>query len=85
MSRSVVVIGKAIEKRLFPHESPIGKIIKLNGHTFSVIGGLAEKGTAFGQSQDDICVVPITRFFERLRRSETHGEHRHAVFFAGNL
>jgi putative ABC transport system permease protein len=25
---------------------------------------LAEKGTAFGQSQDDICILPITRFFE---------------------
>jgi putative ABC transport system permease protein len=69
MSRSVVVIGKAIERRLFPHESPIGKIIKLNGHTFSVIGGLEEKGTAFGQSQDDICVVPITRFFENFGES----------------
>ena len=27
---------------------------------------LAEKGTAFGQSQDDICVIPITRFFENF-------------------
>src|SRR6202521_1616508 len=69
LSRSVVVIGKAIEKRLFPHESPIGKMIKLNGHTFSVVGGLEEKGTAFGQSQDDICVVPITRFFENFGES----------------
>jgi putative ABC transport system permease protein len=69
LSRSVVVIGKAIEKRLFPHESPIGKMLKLNGHTFTVVGGLAEKGTAFGQSQDDICVVPITRFFENFGES----------------
>jgi putative ABC transport system permease protein len=68
-SRSIVVIGKTIEKRLFPHESPIGKMIKLNGHTFTVIGGLSEKGTAFGQSQDDICVIPITRFFENFGES----------------
>jgi putative ABC transport system permease protein len=68
-SRSIVVIGKMIEKRLFPHESPIGKMIKLNGHTFTVIGGLSEKGTAFGQSQDDICVIPITRFFENFGES----------------
>jgi putative ABC transport system permease protein len=68
-SRSVVVVGKAIEKRLFPHESPVGKTIKLNGHTFTIIGGLAEKGTAFGQSQDDICVIPITRFFENFGES----------------
>lgn len=68
-ARDVLVIGKRIEKLLFPHESPIGKVIKLNGHTFTIIGGLAEKGTAFGQSQDDICVMPITRFFENFGES----------------
>jgi putative ABC transport system permease protein len=66
LSRSVIVIGKTIEKRLFPHETPIGKVLKVNGHSFTVIGGLEEKGTAFGQSQDDICVMPITRFFENF-------------------
>ena len=64
LARDVVVIGKMIEKRLFPHESPIGKTIRMSGHTYTVIGVLAEKGTSFGQSQDDICIMPITRFFE---------------------
>ena len=63
-SRNVIVVGKTIEKRLFPHESPIGKVIRMSGHTYTVIGVLAEKGTSFGQSQDDICMMPITRFFE---------------------
>jgi putative ABC transport system permease protein len=63
-ARNVLVVGKVIEKRLFPHESPIGKVIRLNGHTFTIIGVLEEKGTSFGQSQDDICAMPITRFFE---------------------
>ncbi|MEP6808783.1 MAG: ABC transporter permease [Chthoniobacterales bacterium] len=66
LARSVVVIGKAIEKRLFPHESPIGKTIKLSGHNLMVVGVMAEKGTAFGQNQDDICAMPITRFFENF-------------------
>ncbi len=64
LARSVVVIGKVIEKRLFSHESPLGKVIRVTGHTYTVIGVLTEKGTAFGQSQDDICIMPITRFFE---------------------
>ncbi len=64
LSRRVLVVGRAIEKGLFPHESPIGRVIKLSGHTFTIIGVLAGRGTAFGQSQDDICVLPITRFFE---------------------
>ena len=64
LAREVIVVGKAIEKRLFPHESPIGKVIRMSGHTYTVVGVLAEKGTSFGQSQDDFCVIPITRFFE---------------------
>ncbi|HEX3818468.1 MAG TPA: FtsX-like permease family protein, partial [Chthoniobacterales bacterium] len=64
ISRPALVIGKAIADRLFPHESPIGRVIKLSGHTFTVIGVLAGRGTAFGQSQDDIAAMPITRFFE---------------------
>jgi putative ABC transport system permease protein len=64
LSRRVIVVGKMVEKRLFPHESPIGKVIRMSGHTYTIIGVLAEKGTSFGQSQDDICMMPITRFFE---------------------
>src|SRR6058998_2977464 len=64
LARRVIVVGKMIEKRLFPHESPIGKVIRVSGHTYTIIGVLAEKGTSFGQSQDDICIMPITRFFE---------------------
>ena len=64
LSRRIIVVGKMIEKRLFPHETPIGKIIRMTGHTYTIVGVLAEKGTAFGQSQDDICIMPITRFFE---------------------
>jgi len=64
LSRRVVVIGGAIEQRLFPHETPIGRVLKLAGHTYTVVGVLAERGTAFGQSQDDISAIPITRYFE---------------------
>ena len=76
LARSVIVVGKMIEKRLFPHETPIGKVIRMSGHTFTVIGVLTEKGTAFGQSQDDLCIMPITRFFEDF------GEARRTVNIA---
>src|SRR5678816_527837 len=64
LSRRVIVVGKMVEKRLFPHETPIGKVVRVSGHTYTIIGVLAEKGTAFGQSQDDLCIMSITRFFE---------------------
>src|SRR5205085_4992886 len=64
LARRAIVVGKTVEKKLFPHESPIGKVIRVSGHTYTIVGVLAEKGTAFGQNQDDICIMPITRFFE---------------------
>ncbi len=62
LSRPVVVIGKEIVTKLFPSESPLGKMIKVSGRAYTVIGTFAEKGTSFGQSQDSILIVPITRF-----------------------
>src|SRR6476661_3179600 len=64
LARAVAVVGKNIEKRLFPHESPIGKVLRMSGHTYTIVGVLAEKGTSFGESQDDFFLMPITRFFE---------------------
>ena len=62
LGRPIVIIGQDILKKLFPAESPLGKLIKLGGRTYTVVGTFAEKGTAFGESQDDIAIVPITRF-----------------------
>jgi putative ABC transport system permease protein len=62
LSRPVVIIGQDLVKKLFPAESPLGKTIKVGGRTYTVIGTFASKGTAFGQGQDDLLIVPITRF-----------------------
>ncbi|HTX67021.1 MAG TPA: ABC transporter permease [Opitutaceae bacterium] len=63
LGRPVVVIGQDIVTKLFPSENPLGKTIKMKERTYVVIGTFAEKGTSFGQSQDDIAIIPITRFF----------------------
>ncbi|OAI43391.1 ABC transporter [Verrucomicrobia bacterium SCGC AG-212-E04] len=64
LARNVTVIGKELEKRLFPNESPIGKDIKINGKNYTVIGTFQSKGGGFGGSQDGITIVPLTRYFE---------------------
>lgn len=61
-ARNVTVVGPNIQKKLFPNESPIGKSVKLNEKPYQIIGVFAEKGSSFGQSQDDLVIVPITRF-----------------------
>ncbi len=63
-ARPVVVVGKDIEKKLFPQANPLGQTLRVNAHNYTIIGVLAEKGTSFGQTQDSIVLVPITRFLQ---------------------
>jgi putative ABC transport system permease protein len=62
LGRPVVVIGQTIVKKLFPSENPLGKRIKVAGRTYTVVGTFAEKGKSFGQDDNGIAMVPITRF-----------------------
>jgi putative ABC transport system permease protein len=62
LARPVIIIGQSILNRLFPSENPLGKVIKIRDCTYTVIGVFASKGSLFGQNQDDIAVVPLTRF-----------------------
>jgi len=69
LGRNVTVVGADIQKKLFSSESPLGKTIKLNERPYQIIGVLAEKGSAFGQSQDDLIAVPLTKFFSDFGRA----------------
>jgi len=62
LGRPVVVIGQTIVKKLFPSENPLGKRIKVAGRTYTVVGTFAEKGKSFGQDDNGIAMVPITRY-----------------------
>ncbi len=56
----VAVIGAEIAGKLFGNRSPLGKAFSVNSHRYTVIGVLAAKGAVFGQSQDEVVLVPIT-------------------------
>ena len=62
LARPVVIIGQGVVKKLFPGETALGRLIKVNDRPYTVIGLFATKGTAFGQSQDDIAIIPVSRF-----------------------
>jgi putative ABC transport system permease protein len=62
LARPVIIIGQSIREKLFPSENPLGKVIKIRERTYTVIGTFASKGSQFGQNQDDIAMIPITRF-----------------------
>ncbi|MCB2200291.1 ABC transporter permease [bacterium] len=61
-ARSVVVIGAAIARRLFPYRDPVGQHVTLNGQRAQVIGVLQEKGSMLNQNADHVALIPITTF-----------------------
>jgi len=64
---NVAVIGQTVIKNLFGKTDPIGKIIKLDGKNFKVIGTLESKGTdTLGNDQDDFISVPVTTAQNKL-------------------
>jgi putative ABC transport system permease protein len=62
--RSVCVLGSELAKKLFPFDYPIGQYVRVDGQKYEVIGVLEELGSRFGQSQDNVVVVPITTFLD---------------------
>ncbi|HTO05322.1 MAG TPA: ABC transporter permease [Opitutus sp.] len=67
--RPVVVLGSEIVQRLFPNEDPLGRVVRIDGQSYTVIGVFASKGSAFGQSQDNNALTPITRYLQIYGRN----------------
>lgn len=71
--RAVVILGSDIVDKLFPNESPLGRLVRIDGQNYSVIGVTASKGTTFGQSQDINAVTTITKYLS------TYGQARRSI------
>jgi putative ABC transport system permease protein len=59
-STSLIIIGSKIVSKLFePWEEPVGGNILLAGSRYLVIGVLESRGSSFGMSQDNQCLITI--------------------------
>jgi putative ABC transport system permease protein len=54
----VMVIGSETAELVFEGVSPIGRSVRVRGFPYRVIGVLEERGTLFGQSQDNLVIAP---------------------------
>ena len=62
-SRPVVVIGGSIADSLFPNVDPLGKVIRVNGKNYEVIGIFARNPGLFGgPGVDQFAVIPFSDF-----------------------
>lgn len=62
-SKRVVVIGFNVNNAFFPKEDALGKDVKIGGQTFTVIGTIEKRGTAFVDFVDNQVFVPLNTFF----------------------
>jgi putative ABC transport system permease protein len=70
-SRPVAVIGWDLQDELFPFVDSIGRMVKIEGKPFRVIGTLKRQGRAFGQSQDTVALIPLGSFHKAFGRQQT--------------
>jgi len=55
----VVFVGPDLVKKFFPNVDPIGKTVRVETHTYEIVGVAEALGTAFGYSQDNYMIMPL--------------------------
>ncbi|MBD3286371.1 FtsX-like permease family protein [candidate division WOR-3 bacterium] len=65
--RMVCVLGAYVADNLFGAENPIDKTIDVENHRYTVIGVLEEKGTMFGNPQDNVVIIPVSTYLKYNR------------------
>jgi putative ABC transport system permease protein len=77
----VVILGANVAQDLFPDgEFPIGKMVKIKGVQYEVVGVLEEKGGMGMMSEDDQVFVPLTTAQSRLYPARTRSGERAVTF-----
>ena len=74
--REVTVVGESVAKALFPNVDPIGKIVRVNGHEFEVIGVFELPKGGFGMNNEDRRVVVPYYTFRALYPNKTYHGYR---------
>jgi putative ABC transport system permease protein len=65
----VALLGQTVSEKLFGRNAnPLGQVVRVKNVPFTVIGVLARKGQSpFGQDYDDIVIVPVSTFQQKIQ------------------
>jgi len=55
----VVFVGPDLVKKFYPNQDPLGKTLRVQTHTYEIIGVAEPLGSAFGESQDNYMIMPL--------------------------
>lgn len=62
----VVVLGPDTASELFPNENPVGQTVTYDGTSLTVIGVLEELSSSSEATNNDLAIVPISTYSQRL-------------------
>ena len=65
-ARKICVLGATVVKNLFKGHNPVGKILKVDGNNYIVIGTTVAKGAMTWWDPDDQIFIPITTAQKRV-------------------
>ncbi len=67
-SAKVAIVGQTVAQQLFGDEDPLDKVIRVKKVPVTIVGILDKKGqNSMGQDQDDVIVVPISTYRNRIQ------------------
>ena len=67
-SAKVAMIGQTVATQLFGESDPLDQVIRIKKVPVTIIGVLGKKGqNSLGQDQDDIVIVPISTYRNRIQ------------------
>ncbi|HWP11674.1 MAG TPA: ABC transporter permease [Ramlibacter sp.] len=67
-SAKVAIIGQTVAQQLFGDDDPLDQVIRVKKVPVTIVGMLEKKGqNSMGQDQDDVVVVPITTYRNRIQ------------------
>ncbi|MEM9265267.1 MAG: ABC transporter permease [Cyanobacteria bacterium P01_F01_bin.13] len=70
-SSRVAVLGSETAHNLFGRQDPVGRKIRISNLSFTVSGVVEERGSSFGQNQDELVYIPINVMASQLTGQET--------------
>ena len=61
-SNQVCIVGMDVVDKLFTNIDPVGQVIRVDGKPMRVIGVMERQPQLFGQSMDNLVIIPLTTF-----------------------
>lgn len=69
----VAVLGYTVAERLFPFIDPIGRMVRIDGRKYEVIGVFTEKNSAMGGPYDTMALIPSGAFTDTYGLTDSRG------------